>query len=41
MPTADARIAAVPVAHGLAVATRVVADFAGFGIPLVNAFEAA
>jgi toxin FitB len=36
---ADAQIAAVALAHGLSVATRDVADFAGFGVALVNPFE--
>lgn len=38
---ADAQIAAVAHVHGLTVATRDVADFAGFGVALVNPFEAA
>lgn len=38
---ADAQIAAVAAVHGLAVATRDVADFAGFSVPLVNPWEGA
>lgn len=38
---ADAQIAAVAAVHGLAVATRDIADFAGFGVPLVNPWEGA
>ena len=38
-PVADAQIAAVALVHGLSVATRDVADFAGFGVALVNPFE--
>lgn len=37
----DAQIAAIALVHGLVVATRDVADFAGFGVALVNPFEAA
>jgi len=37
---ADAQIAAVASVHGLAVATRDIADFDGFGIALVNPFKA-
>jgi len=40
-PVADAQIAAVATVHGLTVATRDIADFAGFGVPLVNPFEGA
>ena len=40
-PVADAQIAAVATVHGLTVATRDSADFAGFGVPLVNPFEGA
>ncbi len=39
--TADTQIAAVAAVHGLAVATRDVADFAGFGVPLVNPWQGA
>lgn len=39
-PVADAQIAAVASVHGLAVATRDIADFDGFGIALVNPFKA-
>lgn len=35
----DAQIAAVAAVHGLTVATRDIADFAGFGVALVNPFE--
>jgi toxin FitB len=38
---ADAQIAAVALVHDLTVATRDVADFAGFGVALVNPFEGA
>ncbi len=38
---ADAQIAAVATVHGFAVATRDIADFAGFGVPLVNPWEGA
>ncbi|MEZ5865672.1 MAG: type II toxin-antitoxin system VapC family toxin [Geminicoccaceae bacterium] len=38
---ADTQIAAVASVHGLTVATRDVADFAGFGVPLVNPWQAA
>jgi toxin FitB len=38
-PVANAQIAAVVLVHGLSVATRDVADFAGFGVALVNPFE--
>jgi predicted nucleic acid-binding protein len=41
IPVADAQIAAVALVHNLTVATRDVADFAGFGVALVNPFEAA
>ena len=40
-PVADAQIAAVATVHDLTVATRDIADFAGFGVPLVNPFEGA
>ncbi len=39
--TAVAQIAAVAAVHGLAVATRDTADFAGFGVPLVNPWQGA
>lgn len=38
---ADAQIAAVAAVHGLTVATRDTADFAGFGVALVNPFQPA
>lgn len=38
---ADAQIAAVAAVHGLAVTIRDIADFAGFGVPLVNPWEGA
>jgi predicted nucleic acid-binding protein len=37
---ADAFIAACAWEHGLILATRNVKDFQGFGIPLINPFEA-
>ena len=36
---ADTQVAAIAAAHGLAVATRDTADFAGFGIRLVNPWQ--
>lgn len=39
-PVTDAQIAAVALVHGLSVVTRDVADFAGFGVALVNPFAA-
>jgi predicted nucleic acid-binding protein len=36
----DAMIAATAKVHGLTVATRNVADFKAFGVPLVNPFKA-
>jgi len=36
----DAMIAATAKVHGLTVATRNVADFKGFGVPLLNPFKA-
>ena len=38
-PLADAFIAGTAMVHGLTVATRNVADFARFGVPLVNPWE--
>ncbi len=38
---ADAQIAAVAIVHDLTVATRDLADFASFGVALVNPFEGA
>jgi predicted nucleic acid-binding protein len=38
---ADTQIAAVASVHGLGVATRDVADYAGFGVPLVNPWQGA
>jgi predicted nucleic acid-binding protein len=37
---ADAQIAAIARQHGMAVATRNVGDFAAFGIPILNPWEA-
>ena len=37
----DAMIAATAQVHGLTVVTRNVADFKGFGVPLLNPFKAA
>ena len=35
----DAMIAAVAVSHGMAVATRTIADFAGMGVGLINPWD--
>jgi predicted nucleic acid-binding protein len=39
MAAADAVIAATPLAHGVPLATRNVADFAENGLPLINSWE--
>lgn len=41
MSTMDALIAAIAISHRMAVATRDVADFADFGLDLINPFEPA
>jgi predicted nucleic acid-binding protein len=38
-PLADSLIASTAAAHGLTVATRTTADFARFGVPLINPWD--